>query len=219
MRQTLFPCCYGSLRQGSCWEEVESAFSFTAREAARPLPGRMSRPQIIHSGHFMVSEPHADPDPEAAGGKADDGAHIDPSLTKLFKCMTLAYSEKLVSPKWKTFKGLKLLQRDKIRLNNAIWRAWYLQYVEKRQNPVCSFVTPLECSDVDVHRKPEAVIMEGKYWKRQVGVVIREYHKWRLFSYTQVSAGTDASKGWRELLKYLHVRASPLLVNQRTIAM
>ncbi|XP_033014898.1 MLX-interacting protein-like [Lacerta agilis] len=222
------------------------------REAARPPPGRMSRPQIIHSGHFMVSEPHADPDPDpeaalsqpgqgappsaaerarrtgstrkTAAGKAGDGAQltaaaaaaydfdtvneaaclcyrygprssgalsIDPSLTKLFECMTLAYSEKLVSPKWKTFKGLKLLQRDKIRLNNAIWRAWYLQYVEKRQNPVCSFVTPLECSDVDVHRKPEAVIMEGKYWKRQIGVVIREYHKWRLFSYTQASKKMD----------------------------
>nr|XP_034981476.1 MLX-interacting protein-like isoform X2 [Zootoca vivipara] len=223
----------------------------TARESARPPPGRMSRPQIIHSGHFMVSEPHADPDPDpeaalsqpgqgappsaaervrkagsarkTAAGKAGDGAQlaaataaydfdtvneaaclcyrygprssgalsIDPSLTKLFECMTLAYSEKLVSPKWKTFKGLKLLQRDKIRLNNAIWRAWYLQYVEKRQNPVCSFVTPLECSDVDVHRKPEAVIMEGKYWKRQIGVVIREYHKWRLFSYTQASKKMD----------------------------
>ncbi|OBS57810.1 hypothetical protein A6R68_11083 [Neotoma lepida] len=34
---------------------------------------------------------------------------------------------KLVSPKWKNFKGLKLLCRDKIRLNNAIWRAWYIQ--------------------------------------------------------------------------------------------
>lgn len=36
-------------------------------------------------------------------------------------------SGKLVSPKWKNFKGLKLLWRDKIRLNNAIWRAWYMQ--------------------------------------------------------------------------------------------
>ncbi|XP_053142951.1 MLX-interacting protein-like isoform X2 [Hemicordylus capensis] len=217
----------------------------------------MSRPQIIHSGHFMVSEPHAEPDPdpepdpdsEAAalspagqvaprlpgsgpgpcavgrgrracqGGRADEGAqqttydfdtvsegtcltyrygprssgalNIDASLTKLFECMTLAYSGKIVSPKWKTFKGLKLLQRDKIRLNNAIWRAWYLQYVEKRQNPVCSFVTPLECSDVvDEHRKPEAVIMEGKYWKRQIGVVIREYRKWRAFSHKREVADT-----------------------------
>ncbi|XP_007431007.1 MLX-interacting protein-like [Python bivittatus] len=218
----------------------------------------MSRSQIIHSGHFMVSEPHAesDPDPDpgseaalsstdqavrlglescaaerlrgtgavgkAVAGKAEGAAqhgfrgpydfdtvsegtcqiyrygprssgalNIDASLTKLFECMTLAYSGKIVSPKWKTFKGLKLLQRDKIRLNNAIWRAWYLQYVEKRQNPVCSFVTPLECSDIDQHRKPEAVIMEGKYWKRQIGVVIREYHKWRTFFHIRAQKKFD----------------------------
>ncbi|XP_060628181.2 MLX-interacting protein-like isoform X1 [Anolis sagrei] len=190
----------------------------------------MARPQIIHSGHFMVSEPHAEPepDPEAelsparregpgpcaadqasasgqglgAGGqgtclvyrygpRSSGALNIDASLSKLFECMTLAYSGKIVSPKWKTFKGLNLLQRDKIRLNNAIWRAWYLQYVEKRQNPVCGFVTPLECSDVDEHRKPEAVIMEGKYWKRQIGVVIREYHKWRTFFHTQVQKKLD----------------------------
>lgn len=45
-------------------------------------------------------------------------------------CLTqssLSDSGKLVSPKWKNFKGLKLLCRDKIRLNNAIWRAWYIQ--------------------------------------------------------------------------------------------
>ncbi|XP_008109534.1 MLX-interacting protein isoform X3 [Anolis carolinensis] len=192
----------------------------------------MARPQIIHSGHFMVSEPHAEPepDPEAelspagregpgpcatdqaspsalgpdfgAGGqgtclvyrygpRSSGALNIDASLSKLFECMTLAYSGKIVSPKWKTFKGLNLLQRDKIRLNNAIWRAWYLQYVEKQQNPVCGFVTPLECSDVDEHRKPEAVIMEGKYWKRQIGVVIREYHKWRTFFHTQVQKKLD----------------------------
>ncbi|XP_030041613.1 MLX-interacting protein [Microcaecilia unicolor] len=180
---------------------------------------RVPRPQIIHSGHFMVSEAHADPetalsttgderdedeketvpsvtvvDHEKAGilitsavpglrregqrlknagiydfdtvnartcqiyrfGPRSSGyLNIDASLTKLFECMTLAYSGKIVSPKWKTFKGLKLLQRDKIRLNNAIWRAWYLQYVERRKNPVCNFVTPLEASDLDYHRKPE----------------------------------------------------------------
>lgn len=32
----------------------------------------MSRPQIIHSGHFMVSEPHADA--EAEPGPSPDGA-------------------------------------------------------------------------------------------------------------------------------------------------
>uniref|UniRef100_A0A8C8RS98 BHLH domain-containing protein n=1 Tax=Pelusios castaneus TaxID=367368 RepID=A0A8C8RS98_9SAUR len=195
----------------------------------------MSRPQIIHSGHFMVSEPHADPEPEpepggraaveaggpGAGGERREGVEpgaaagydfdtvnactcrtyrygprssgalsIDASLTKLFECMTLAYSGKIVSPKWKTFKGLKLLQRDKIRLNNAIWRAWYLQYVARRKNPVCNFVTPLECSEGD-DQKPEAVIMEGKYWKRQIGVVIREYHKWRTYFCTRVQKKKD----------------------------
>ncbi|KAK5888000.1 hypothetical protein CesoFtcFv8_016544 [Champsocephalus esox] len=106
---------------------------------------------------------------------------IDPTLTRLFDCMSLAYSGKIVSPKWKSFKGLRLLWRDKIRLNNAIWRAWFIQYVEKRKNPVCGFVTPLEGSEADSHRKPEAIVLEGSYWKRRIEVVIKEYHKWRIY--------------------------------------
>lgn len=123
------------------------------------------------------------------------------------------FSGKLVSPKWKNFKGQRLLCRDKIRLNNAIWRAWYIQCeygarpccpcrvlgnamwggadagaaepqqapsprvcrlpplcreeavgkagcfpwtdVEQRKNPMCGFITPLEGSEADEHRKPE----------------------------------------------------------------
>ncbi|KAG7223412.1 hypothetical protein INR49_015515 [Caranx melampygus] len=154
--------------------------------------------QIIHSGHFMVSSPHSEHPPKKGYdfdtvnkqtcqtyhfGKASmSHLSIDASLTKLFECMTLAYSGKLVSPKWKNFKGLKLLWRDKIRLNNAIWRAWYMQYVEKRENPVCHFVTPLDGSmDLDVHRPAEAIATEGKCWKRRIEIVIREYHKWRTY--------------------------------------
>ncbi|KAL4646601.1 MLX-interacting protein isoform X1 [Arapaima gigas] len=155
--------------------------------------------KIIHSGHFMVSSPHIEHPPKKGYdfdtvnkqtcqtyrfGKAST-AHfsIDASLTKLFECMTLAYSGKLVSPKWKNFKGLKLLWRDKIRLNNAIWRAWYIQYVEKRENPVCHFVTPLEGTMAsEVHRPSEQTIAtDGKYWKRRIEIVIREYHKWRTY--------------------------------------
>ncbi|XP_064425140.1 carbohydrate-responsive element-binding protein [Latimeria chalumnae] len=153
----------------------------------------VSRCQVIHSGHFMVSCPHSDALPRrrswAAGGAPRRDPQpggfgprsIDPSLTRLFECMSLVYSEKLVSPKWKTFKGLRLLWRDKIRLNNAIWRAWYIQYVEKRRNSVCGFVTPLEGSEADEHRKPEAIVLEGNYWKRRIEVVIKEYHKWRIY--------------------------------------
>lgn len=154
--------------------------------------------QIIHSGHFMVSSPHIEHPPKKGYdfdtvnkqtcqtyhfGKASmSHISIDASLTKLFECMTLAYSGKLVSPKWKNFKGLKLLWRDKIRLNNAIWRAWYIQYVEKRENPVCHFVTPLDGNiDLDVHRPAEAVATEGRCWKQRIEIVIREYHKWRTY--------------------------------------
>uniref|UniRef100_A0A096M3N4 MLX interacting protein n=1 Tax=Poecilia formosa TaxID=48698 RepID=A0A096M3N4_POEFO len=148
--------------------------------------------QIIHSGHFMVSSPHIEHPPKKGYDfdtvnkqtckTSTSHLSIDASLTKLFECMTLAYSGKLVSPKWKNFKGLKLLWRDKIRLNNAIWRAWYMQYVEKRGNPVCHFVTPLDGNiDLDVHRPAEAIASDGKNWKRRIEIVIREYHKWRTY--------------------------------------
>ncbi|XP_068617040.1 MLX-interacting protein [Brachionichthys hirsutus] len=154
--------------------------------------------QIIHSGHFMVSSPHSEHPPKKGYdfdtvnkqtcqtyrfGKASMSQFsIDASLTKLFECMTLAYSGNLVSPKWKNFKGLKLLWRDKIRLNNAIWRAWYIHYVEKRNNPVCHFLTPLDGSmELDIHRPTEAASTDLRCWKRRIEIVIREYHKWRTY--------------------------------------
>ncbi|XP_062844754.1 carbohydrate-responsive element-binding protein-like [Trichomycterus rosablanca] len=162
--------------------------------------GRSSGTVVIHSGHFMVSSPHSDPVTRSRKTQYDFDTvnkprcqtysfgpfssrrlSIDPTLTRLFECMTLAYSGKIVSPKWKSFKGLRLLWRDKIRLNNGIWRAWFIQYVEKRKNPVCGFVTPLEGSEADAHRKPEAIVLEGSYWKRRIEVVIKEYHKWRIY--------------------------------------
>ncbi|KAG5835056.1 hypothetical protein ANANG_G00268050 [Anguilla anguilla] len=153
--------------------------------------------QIIHSGHFMVSSLHMEHTPKKGydfdtvnkqtcrtyhfGKTSRSHLSIDASLTKLFECMTLAYSGKLVSPKWKNFKGLKLLWRDKIRLNNAIWRAWYMQYVERRKNPICHFVTPLDGSiETEDQRRPEAISTETKCWKRGVDIA-REYHKWRTY--------------------------------------
>ncbi|KAM9272421.1 LOW QUALITY PROTEIN: carbohydrate-responsive element-binding protein [Morus bassanus] len=150
-----------------------------------PGTGAQNPSQVIHSGHFMVSSPHCDSLPRRRHRRTEpepaDPRSIDPTLTQLFECMSLEYSGKLVSPKWKNFKGLRLLCRDKIRLNNAIWRAWYLQYVERRKNPVCGFITPLEGSEADEHRKPEAVVLEGNYWKRRIEVVMKEYHKWRIY--------------------------------------
>ncbi|KAM9782328.1 carbohydrate-responsive element-binding protein isoform 1-T1 [Syngnathus typhle] len=169
-----------------------------------PSYGPFTYTQVIHSGHFMVSSPHRDASPGGVKGgrcprydfdtvnrtwcqtyrygpRSSGSLSIDPTLTRLFECMSLAYSGKIVSPKWKSFKGLRLLWRDKIRLNNAIWRAWFIQYVKKGKNPVCGFNTPLEGSEADAHRKPEAIVLEGSYWKRRIEVVIKEYHKWRIY--------------------------------------
>ncbi|XP_067621902.1 MLX-interacting protein-like isoform X2 [Eurosta solidaginis] len=101
---------------------------------------------------------------------------IETSLTKLFKCMNLAYSQKLTSPKWNHFKGIRLRWKDKIRLNNVIWRCWHMQFILKRRTPVCQFASPL---DVDIHSNPQAFVLEGKYWKRQTTVIKAEYRKWR----------------------------------------
>ncbi|KAM6970618.1 carbohydrate-responsive element-binding protein [Aplochiton taeniatus] len=175
-----------------------------------PAVGSFLRTQVIHSGHFMVSSPHSDSTPRRRKSGATMGYDFDtvcqtskfgplssgrlsinPTLNWLFECMSLAYSGKIVSPKWKSFKGLRLLWRDKIRLNNGIWRAWFIQYVEKRKNPVCGFVTPLEGSEADAHRKPEAIVLEGSYWKRRIEVVIKEYHKWRIYYKKRLQKNKD----------------------------
>lgn len=114
---------------------------------------------------------------------------IETSLTKLFKCMTLAYRQKLTSPKWNRFKGIKLRWKEKIRLNNVIWRCWHMQFIKKQNTLVCQFASPL---DVDLHVKPETTILEGKYWKRRAEAVIAEYKKWRMFHFTRILDKGDA---------------------------
>ncbi|KAF2359860.1 hypothetical protein FHG87_009392, partial [Trinorchestia longiramus] len=143
--------------------------------------GRKDNKEVIHSGHFMMSDfdaieaqeeeekevakylveiPDPDGDKSAsddessvARGKVDVGERrgkkvkfrhknviqykssastaetisIDGSLTKLFNAMDIAYKQKITSPKWNRFKGLKLRCKDKIRLNNVIWRCWHMQ--------------------------------------------------------------------------------------------
>lgn len=60
--------------------------------------------------------------------------------------------------------------------------------IMKQKTPVCQFASPL---DVDLHSKPEAVVLEGKYWKRQFDVIKAEYMKWRKF-YRNRGLGNNA---------------------------
>lgn len=65
--------------------------------STRRSAGGLLRSQVIHSGHFMVSSPHNDSltrrrDQEGTVRLADFGPRsIDPTLTHLFECMSLAY--------------------------------------------------------------------------------------------------------------------------------
>ncbi|KAK3930671.1 Carbohydrate-responsive element-binding protein [Frankliniella fusca] len=53
-----------------------------------------------------------------------------------------------------------------------------MQFILKQSTLVCQFASPL---DVDTHNKPEAVVLEGKYWKRKLAAVTAEYKKWRMY--------------------------------------
>lgn len=79
-----------------------------------PSAGSLPCTQVIHSGHFMVSSPHSDSVPRRrrSGGSlrydfdtvnrtwcqtyrygplSSGSLSIDPTLTRLFECMSLAY--------------------------------------------------------------------------------------------------------------------------------
>ncbi|KAK9295595.1 hypothetical protein QLX08_010145 [Tetragonisca angustula] len=201
------------------------------RPGRKENSGKDSR-ETIHSGHFMVSDFEAEaqddedelavpvPDEEAAkiaiiastgllqekfassssNDKTSQQLSIETSLNKLFQCMSLAYRQKLTSPKWNRFKGIRLRWKDKIRLNNVIWRCWHMQFILKQNTLVCQFASPL---DVDTHNKPEAVVLEGKYWKRKLAAVTAEYKKWRMFYRNKILGWTN--KDGTEMMESMDV--------------
>uniref|UniRef100_A0A182WGN7 Uncharacterized protein n=1 Tax=Anopheles minimus TaxID=112268 RepID=A0A182WGN7_9DIPT len=141
--------------------------------------------------------------------------------------------QKLTSPKWNPFKGIRLRWKEKIRLNNVIWRCWHMQFIMKRKTLVCQFASPL---DVDVHSTPQvftfvykkcpnmfyivfklhlfyiphsktkkAILLEGKYWKRKCNVIKAEYKKWRRFNVNRALGATNIVDTNEELVGELHL--------------
>ncbi|CAK5088543.1 unnamed protein product [Meloidogyne enterolobii] len=105
---------------------------------------------------------------------------IDVSLNKLNKCIRVAYM-KMTTPKWKDFKGIKLQWKHRIRLNNVIWRAYYMEFRKpgrKRRSPYCYFSVP---DDDMTHVKIEGSVLEGMYWKRRMEAVCAQYKRWRAY--------------------------------------
>ncbi|XP_053695890.1 homeotic protein female sterile [Sabethes cyaneus] len=121
---------------------------------------------------------------------------IDTDLSTVFNTLNVTYTQKLTSPKWNPFKGIRLRWKEKIRLNNVIWRCWYMQFVMKRKTLVCQFASPL---DVDIHNTPQAILLEGKYWKRKCNVIKAEYKKWRRFYVNKALGATNITDTTSEL--------------------
>ncbi len=112
------------------------------------------------------------------GGDIRGGGKEIP-LHALFRSLSMAYKQKLTTPKWNRFRGLKLRWKDKIRMNNVIWRCWHMQFMRNEPRRLCAFANPLE---IDHHGRTEGgTILEGKYWKRKVETIKKEYLQWRLF--------------------------------------
>uniref|UniRef100_A0A5S6QG34 BHLH domain-containing protein n=1 Tax=Trichuris muris TaxID=70415 RepID=A0A5S6QG34_TRIMR len=112
------------------------------------------------------------------GPKTSQSIAIDTSLTKLNKCIQFVYQEgKLYTPKWKHFQGLNIAWKDRVRLNNVIWRAWFLQFVRGVPPKYCFFSIPEE----DMLHKPHLPIVEGMFWKRRTETVASQYLRWRRF--------------------------------------
>ena len=78
-----------------------------------------------------------------------EGKDHEISLTSLFKSMSMKYRFQLTSPRWNRFRGLKLRWKDKIRINNVIWRCWHMQFVQNDPKSLCAFANPME---IDNHR-------------------------------------------------------------------
>eukprot|EP00794_Sanderia_malayensis_P014232 gene14232-15716_t len=118
---------------------------------------------------------------------------VEDSLAKLLNCLSIEYSvSKLISPKYKNFRSQKLKFESKTRINNAIWRAWHIQYKINKRPSFCQFAAPF--SDQTVHSTPQAVILEGKKWKRRLDMVSRKYKKWRKFYNVKILKGESAAE-------------------------
>ncbi|CAD5215186.1 unnamed protein product [Bursaphelenchus okinawaensis] len=116
------------------------------------------------------------------GPEKQQSIAIDVSLNKLHKCIKIAYM-KMTTPKWKDFKGLKLQWKHRIRLNNVIWRAYYMEFRKpnhrRKKTPYCYFAVPDEDT---THQKIEGTVLEGMYWKRRMEAVCAQYKRWRNYN-------------------------------------
>ena len=64
-----------------------------------------------------------------------------------------------------------------------------MQFMKNDTRTLCAFANPME---IDNHNKMEGTtLLEGKYWKRKLETIQKEYSKWRKFYYSQHEDPTE----------------------------
>lgn len=183
--------------------EAEEDISVPQAEEGSNMPQLVSPEDVGEIPQVPTSLPEPNIPESVFKGRRKEQAQsiIDISLNKLFQSMSIAYRQKLTSPKWNKFRGMKLRWKDKIRLNNVIWRCWHMQFMKGRNQLLCPFANPLE---IDNHNRTEgSTLLEGKYWKRQLQTVTTEYKRWRLFYKNRGSEHEEvAGDEWDQLFQH-----------------
>lgn len=62
------------------------------------------------------------------------------------------------------------------------------QLIEKKQRKFLLQGMPMMWMPVCFASCQQAIVLEGSYWKRRIEVVIKEYHKWRIYHKKRVSS-------------------------------
>ncbi|VDD82585.1 unnamed protein product [Mesocestoides corti] len=142
----------------------------------------------IQSGQFMISklddsesekeDVESLEDFETVTDHKTSGLPAFDGLQSLFKSLSLAYVETLTSPRWSHFKGTGFALKQKVRLNNIIWREYHMQYVKQLPPVIVKFQVP-SCDET--HIKAQCLVMEGKFWNRHSKKLSNEYRRWRTF--------------------------------------
>lgn len=97
----------------------------------------MEKHSEIKSGQFMISklddsdsekeESESHEELESSSPDRSSGIPAFDTLQSLFKSLSLAYVETVTSPRWSHFTGTGFALKQKVRLNNIIWREYHMQ--------------------------------------------------------------------------------------------
>ncbi|VDM18756.1 unnamed protein product [Hydatigera taeniaeformis] len=142
----------------------------------------------IKSGQFMISklddsdsengESESHEELESSSSDRNSGIPAFDTLQSLFKSLSLAYVETVTSPRWSHFRGAGFALKQKVRLNNIIWREYHMQYVKQRLPVIVKFQVP---SPQTSGIKIQSPVMDGKLWDRHCAKLSSEYRRWRTY--------------------------------------